>query len=355
MYALAFVGAVVAGFLLMLAWNFFSGLASKPDNILVGAGVTGLVISILVFIGVMGFMGKKIVKFLSTAVAAVVIMSVAGCTVVEPGYVGIKVNQWGDQRGVEDYPILMGVVGYNPFTSEVYTFPTFQQRIVWSAGEDEGSPTNESITFNSSEGASVNIDVGLALSFDPAKVPQIFIDYKIPAERIVDGYVRDRVRNQLMINASNMKVADIFGEGQAELIKKAEDGLKAELAPKGIMINDVSFLCRPRVSETVEQSINAVIAQKQRAIEAEQKVMQATAEANQAIARAEGEAKVKTVNADAEAYQITAMANAQAEANKKLAESISSNLINYEQTKRWNGVLPVTVLGNNATPLIKLN
>lgn len=298
-------------------------------------------------------MGKKIIKYL---IASVVMMAVflGGCSVVEPGYVGIKVNKWGDQRGVEDYPVRTGVVGYNPFTTDVYKFPTFQQRVVWTAGSDEGSESDESITFNSAEGAAVNIDVGLAMSFEASKVPQIFIDYKIPAGQIVDGYIRDRARSTLMTHASTMKVSDIFGEGQADLQRKVEKSLQDELGPRGFQINNLSFLCRPRVNETVEGAINAVIAQKQKAIEAEQKVMQATAEANQAIAKAEGEKATKVLASDAEAYKITTLANAQAEANKKVSESINEKLIQYEQINKWNGSVPTTVLAAGSVPLLNV-
>jgi regulator of protease activity HflC (stomatin/prohibitin superfamily) len=352
-FAGAVMVLVIAVIVLMLAWSGFSSMTNDPNTVMVIVGSLGMVVTGLIFGGSMFFMGKKVIKFL---MASVVMMAVflGGCTVVQPGYVGIKVNQWGDERGVEDYPVRTGIVGYNPFTSEVYKFPTFQQRIVWTADDREGSPTDESITFNSAEGASINIDVALAMSFESAKVPQIFIDYKIPAERIVDGYIRDRVRAHIVSVASTMKVADIFGEGQAELVKQVEKGLQDELGPKGFVINNVSFLCRPRVSETVENSINAVIAQKQKAIEAEQKVMQATAEANQAIAKAEGEKATKVLASDAEAYKITTLANAQAEANKKVAESINEKLIQYEQINKWNGSVPTTVLAAGSVPLLNV-
>lgn len=48
-----------------------------------------------------------------------------GCTYVEPGHSGIRVNMYGDGKGVEDSPLVTGRVFYNPMTEVIYEFPTF--------------------------------------------------------------------------------------------------------------------------------------------------------------------------------------------------------------------------------------
>lgn len=50
--------------------------------------------------------------------------------------------------------------------------------------------------------------------------------------------------------------------------------------------------------------------------------------------------------ADAEAYSITKKVEAQYTANKKLAESLTPELIRYIMATGWNGVLP-KVTGEN--------
>ncbi len=110
----------------------------------------------------------------------------AGCTVIPPGYVGIKVNLSGGNRGVEHYPILTGRQFYNPVNEKIYEYPIFLQTIVWTKDHQEGSPIDQSITFNSVEGAVVNVDVSLSYAFITDKVPEIFVAFRRTPQEITD-------------------------------------------------------------------------------------------------------------------------------------------------------------------------
>lgn len=259
----------------------------------------------------------------------IALVSLAGCAKVEPGYVGIKVNQYGSQRGVEDFPIRTGGVWYNPFTEDVYKFPTFIQSVVWTADTTEFSPGDESITFNSVEGATINADIALSYGFVPEKVPRIFVEFRQDAETLTTVYIRSQVRDAFSRTASKMKVMDIFGEKKQELLQAVKDDLNGHLGPKGFYFDMVSFVGALRVDENVRASISAVIEATQRAIEAENKVRQAEAEAQQRIATAEGEAQ-----------SILKVAEAQAEANKLVAGSVTPTLIQWQSVQKWNGVTP---------------
>jgi regulator of protease activity HflC (stomatin/prohibitin superfamily) len=92
---------------------------------------------------------------------------------------------------------------------------------------------------------------------------------------------------------------------------------------------------------------------------AQQNKLKAETEAAQRIVEAEAAAKVKTVEAqakaeadkiaaEAEAYQISIKAEAEAEANRKLAASLTNTIIDYEYAKNWNGELP-TYMGNSSS------
>ena len=91
----------------------------------------------------------------------------------------------------------------------------------------------------------------------------------------------------------------------------------------------------------------------QQAQQAEQEVKKKQAEAQQAVAVAEGKAKAVQAESTGEASAILARAEAQAKANEILSKSLTSELIEYEKMRRWNGTLP-TFVGGNATPLIQV-
>lgn len=249
--------------------------------------------------------------------------------IVEPGHVGIKVNLYGEKKGVQDYTLRTGAVWYSRVSEQVYEFPTFMQNAVWTKSLDEGSPTDESVTFNSSEGAVVNTDVALSYQIQAEKVPSIFVELRQDADYITHTYMRGKTRDALNRIASTMKVTDIFGEGKQRLLLETKKELERELGHKGFVIDMIAFVGEMRVDPKVEESINMTISASQKAIEAQNKVVQSKAEADQKIEEARGEAE-----------SITLVAKAKADANRILTESLSKELLQYEALQRWDGVLP---------------
>ncbi len=284
----------------------------------------------------------KLFPLLVLGILLATLGSCVGCTKVEPGYVGIKVNQYGTQKGVSDFPMKTGRVWYNPFTTDVYKFPTFMQNVVWTKSAHEGENVDESITFNSLEGAAANADIGLSYSFNGAKVPEIFIKFRQDAKHITEVFVRNHVRDAFVREASTMKITDIFGPGKQKLLASVTQDLRNALGPDGIEIESVALIGELRVDEGVKQSINAVITANQKATEAENKVRQSKAEAEQAMAVATGKAQA-----------ILTEANAQAQANEKIEKSLSPALVQYKAIEKWDGKLP-QFAGAGGTPFINI-
>ena len=57
--------------------------------------------------------------------------------VVAPGHVGIVVKQSGTDRGVQDFPVQMGRVWFNPINEVVLTYPTYVQHAIWTSSTQE--------------------------------------------------------------------------------------------------------------------------------------------------------------------------------------------------------------------------
>lgn len=265
-------------------------------------------------------------KAISTIVFVLAIIFVAlvpGCTVVNAGYVGVKVNNYGEARGVENIPIVTGRVLYNRFTTDVYEFPTFIQNRVWD------STNAGAISFNSVEGAQFTVDLGVGIAFKPDMVPHIFAEQRKDPDHIIDLYVRNQIRDAFSGVGSKMKMSDIYGAGKTTLVSTVRAHLDSTLGKKGYIIDNVSIIGRIRMDQQVERSINAALAASQKAIEAENKVAEAKAIADQAIASARGDSASAVIRA-----------SGQAAANAKLQQSITSQLIQYEAAKRWDGKLP---------------
>jgi regulator of protease activity HflC (stomatin/prohibitin superfamily) len=282
-----------------------------------------------------------------------VVLGATSCSTIEPGYVGIKVNQWGSQRGVDDFPILTGRVFVNPITEKVYQYPTFLQNVIWDKEDTDRDKGDHSLTFNSVEGAVVNADIALSYGFEPKKVPNLFVEFRQDAAHITEVYVRSQVRDAFSRYASQMKVVDIFGEGKQKLLDQTKKYLDEHLAPKGFKFDSVSFVGALRVDPKVEAAINSVISATQRAIEAQNKVVQSKAEADQQIEKARGEAQSAVLAAEGEAKAILSKATAQAQANKLQAESLNANLLQWNALQKWDGKLP-QFNGSTAIPFLQV-
>lgn len=260
---------------------------------------------------------------------------------IEPGYIGIKVNNYGNQRGVEDYPVVTGRVFINPLTTDIYKYPTFMQNKIWS--KQGAFSEDESITINSQEGSSINCDIGIAYTLKAELVPHMFVEFRQRIDEITHGYLRNQVRDIMNRHSPKYKAVEIIGDKKQDLLEEVKKELQEKLEPKGFMIDTISFVSAPVPDPKVMQSITSVIEATQKAIEAENKVKQIEAEARQEIARAEGKAKA-----------ILAEATAQAEANRLLTESITPVLVLYKTTEKWNGI-PPQVVGIDPTVLMNLN
>lgn len=85
--------------------------------------------------------------------------------------------------------------------------------------------------------------------------------------------------------------------------------------------------------------------------ESEQKIIEAQAEADRKVIETAAEAEARKLAADAEAYEIATKAAAEAEANEKIAKSITDKLIEYRYFDVWDGKLPEIMPGEGGTML----
>ena len=85
---------------------------------------------------------------------------------------------------------------------------------------------------------------------------------------------------------------------------------------------------------------------------AQQNKLKAQTEAEQRVIEANAAAEVKKVQADAEAYEVLARAEAEAEANRKISESLTRDLIDYNYALRWDGKLPMMMSGSEGGAVI---
>jgi regulator of protease activity HflC (stomatin/prohibitin superfamily) len=278
-------------------------------------------------------------KLRNIAMIAILAGSVAACTDVPAGNVGVKVFLLGGEKGVDTETLGVGRywIGWN---EDLYIFPTFMQNYVWTKDPAEGSPNDESISFQTADGMTANADIGISYSLDPEKISIIFQTYRRGVEEITDTFLRNMVRDALVKQASNKPIEYVYGAGKAELIAAVQKDVSDQVGAIGIKIDKIYWIGEIRLPEVVLKSINAKNAATQMAQQRQNEVAQAKAEADKKIEDARGQAE-----------SILRVAEAQAKANQLLSDSLTPEFVQYQAITKWDGQLP-KMTGGAAVPFI---
>ena len=283
-------------------------------------------------------MDKKMKINLLALTAMFLFISLTGCMDKVPaGNVGVKVNLLGSEKGVDTEELKPGRywIGWN---EDLFLFPTFAQNKVWTKNQAEGSQNDDSMTFQTVEGLSVNTDIGITYAINPAKVNEVFQKYRKGVEEITSIYLRNMVRDALVTAASSKPIESVYGAGKADLITQVESSVKKQTSDIGIIVERIYWVGELRLPPSVVESINAKIGATQKAAQRQNEVAQSRSEADKAIEEARGEAESKL-----------AIAKAEAESIKIKGDSLKQNpdLIKLSWIEKWNGQLPTYQMGNS--------
>lgn len=281
---------------------------------------------------------KKIFKVL---VLALFVVSMASCSKVPAGNVGVKFYLLGTSKGVDTEELSPGryYIGIN---EELFLFPTFTQNYVWTSSVDEGSENDESFNFQDVDGLELNADVGITYHLDPTKVSSIFQKYKRGIEEITDVFLRNMVRDALVSASSKRDVEYIYGTGKTALLDEVQKAIELECEPLGIIVDKLYWIGRIKLPPAVKTAIDLKI-----------KATQTAQQRENELREAEATAKIKIADARGESESIRLRAIAEAEANVIVARSISKTLVDYEKVKRWDGKLPQ--VSGGGVPLINMD
>lgn len=258
---------------------------------------------------------KKMVKTIIGGFGVLVLMIILSqsCERIDAGHVGVKVNQYGDNKGVDDVVAVTGMVFYNPFTTTVYEFPTFIQHKEYKG--------DNSFIVNSKDGSEFSVSPIMNYSVQRDKVPAIFSKYRRPLEDIEEGFLKTAVYDAFRL-ATNKYTADELISNRAVFEIEVRRLLDGQLLKEGFVINQfTSNLIYP---DTFKKSIEAKNNAVQRSLMAENKVKQAEAEAKIKVATAEGDAK-----------SMLTIAKAEAESNKLKQQTLTTLLIQQQWIEAW--------------------
>jgi regulator of protease activity HflC (stomatin/prohibitin superfamily) len=263
-------------------------------------------------------------------VAGVIVVMLSSFARVQPGNVGIRVNNIAG--GVS--PDSLGVGWYfAPPGTHIYEYPVFTRTYTWTSSTTEQSPIDESFAFQDKNGLSLSADVAVSYHVDPTRASILFQRYRTSMDAIIAGPLRNAIRNAIVERAAQLGVEQIYGDHKAELIQTAQKRVQAFFAPVGLQIEQIYWAGNIVVPQRVLDQINAKIANEQAALAAEANVATAKADAQARVAKAEGDAKAIEVEA--------------------AAIRTNPEIVQMRAVEKWNGQLP-TYTGAGPMPFLNV-
>ena len=206
------------------------------------------------------------------------------------------------------------------------------------------------------------VKVSLAVNFciDQATAQEL---YKTVGVNYYESVVLPRILENVKAVVAEYSAENLVakrGELSDEILTRLTDDAAAYgINIISISVEDIDFT--DEFTDAVERK--QVATQNKLAAETEQaqKTMEEQAAADRAVisAKAKAEQDVIAANAELEVTKIQAEAalyagEKEAEMNKRIAESLTPNLVKYYYIKQWEGVLPKTVLGEDNSFMISL-
>ncbi len=264
---------------------------------------------------------KKMFKTIGAAVVGffLLVFLFMSCERIDAGHVGVKVNQYGDNKGVSDVVEVTGMVFYNPITHSIYEFPTFIQHKEYTG--------DNSFVVNSKDGSEFHVSPIINYSVQREKVPQIFAKYRRSLDQIEEGFLKTAVFDAFRLATNKYTADELIGNRQGYEVEVRKI-LENQLLKEGFVVNQfTSNLVYPETFKA--------------AIEAKNNAVQAALRAENEVKTAEAQAKIKVATAEGNAQALLTSAKAEAEANRMKQQTLTPLLIQLEFVQKWDGKLPV--------------
>lgn len=238
-------------------------------------------------------------------IASLSIIALTSCTRIDAGHEGILVKQYGTDKGVQGVELVTGRVWYNPFTEDVFNFPTFVQTADY-----------DTFSVNAKDGSIFMVDPMVSYHVKSGMSPEIFQKYRKGIDEIQNTVILNYTKDAFK-NVFNTFTTDSILSRRQEFDLKVTNLLSSELEKEGFVIDQITF------GMIYPKSITEAINSKNAAIQKSQQ------KANE-LQIAKGDSAIMTTRARAEA-----------EANRLRQQTLTPLLIQQQFIEKWNGSTPL--------------
>lgn len=249
---------------------------------------------------------------------AVFTLTLTSCKRIDAGHEGIKVNLYGDKKGVDEVSLVTGICWFNPITQKVYEYPTFVQTVDYPA-----------FTVNAKGGLAFQMDPTVSLKIIDGKTPEIFRKYRLNLNDILNTTLYAVVVNACRIQINNF-TPDEITSNRDSIERAIENQLRIELESENF------YLERLTTGLTYPQSIQDAIAAKDKATQDALRVQR----------------ELEIVQAEAEKKIVAA--RAEKEANELRTQALTPEILQKMWLEKWDGTLPRVITSDDASLILNL-
>lgn len=266
---------------------------------------------------------------------------------VPAGYVGIVYNMNG---GISDEVLTQGWHMVGP-TKQVTLYSIGIEQSYLTSGEDGDSKNDDSFEVPTSDGKGLTVDLTFTYRYDPDRVTDLFTRFKGQSGKDVrDSFIKPNIIAWTKEITAQYPVTEILGDERANLNIAVSKYVHDKFEPYGIIVENVNLINIDADEDTRAAVQRKVTAQQELELaQIEQKTAKVQADKDKEVAliAAQQEKEVATINAEkakikaeGEAEAVRISAEAESEANKKIAESLTPELIEKSKIDKWDGSVP---------------
>ena len=134
----------------------------------------------------------------------------AYCSVkrIDAAHAGIRVNQYGDDKGVSKITEVTGWAWYNPISQKVFEVPTYVMTANYM--RDTINDTNTELRFNTKDGMVVRMNASLNYTKQSESVVRIFKKYRRPVQELEQTILRNKIVDAINSVCSSYNCEEVY-------------------------------------------------------------------------------------------------------------------------------------------------
>ncbi|CAB4241798.1 HflC Membrane protease subunits, stomatin/prohibitin homologs [uncultured Caudovirales phage] len=276
----------------------------------------GLILGVVIAAGCTIALQQKTLGIIGGTAIFIASILFSSFTVISAGHTGVQVTL-GE---VNPNPLTEGVHFVNPISSIKDVDVRLQRAELKAANA------------GTKDLQVVHTDIVVNFRLDPLKVPHIYKEYGLNVDEKVLGPGINEAFKSVTGHYTSEELVTKRDLVSTEILQH----LMAKMAPFNITVSNIS-LVNFGFSEAYQKAIEAKVIATQQTAKAEQDLARIKVEAASRIAQAEGEAKAIAIQATA------------------IQSNGGQNYVQLQAIEKWDGKLPVTMMGGSTVPFVNLN